>query len=210
MPTLTPRLALAAAAALLVTGCAVTPPAGVPTAATPATPDAVPSETAAATPPASSSAGPTPTGPTPTGPASTPPTSAAPSGPAAKATGRLVFFTKNLVSDALKGSCQARAGRPTITLTDPKNDFFETVALTVVLNDKRTKVVTVTGAFGEDSEGIVRKLTVGAAGERKGTGATLTTTGSGLRVNGRGQMHENGRATEVTPFILTATCTGRW
>lgn len=210
MPALTPqprrRLALAASAALLVSGCAVTPPAGVPSSATaPSVPGASPSGSATPAPSASS-----PGASSPTAPATTSAPSATPSAPAAKATGKLVFFTENLVSDALKGTCQNRAGRPTLTLDDPRNDFYETVAMTVVLNGARTKVVSVTGAFGEDSEGIVRRLTVGASGEGKGTGATLKVTGTSHRVTGRGQVYENGRATDVIPFTLTTTCSGRW
>lgn len=211
MPALTPkprrRLALAAlVAALFVSGCAVTPPAGVPgSTAVPSGPDAGPSGTITPTPSASS-----PSASSPTAPASTPPPSTTPSAPAAKASGRLAFFGKNLVSDALKGTCQNRAGRPTLTLNDPRNDFYETVAMAVVLNGARTKVASVTGEFGEDSEGIVRRLTVGASGEGKGTGATLKVTGGKHVVTGRGQVYENGRATEVIPFTLTTTCSGRW
>ena len=205
-PHPSPRLAIAAAAALLVTGCAVTPPAGVPSAtAPPAGPDASPSVTVSPDP--SSTPPPGTSAPSPGTSAPSPGTS---SGPAAKAAGKLVFFTENLVSDALNGTCQNRAGRPTLTLDDPRNDFYETVGMTVVLNGARTKVVSVTGAFGEDSEGIVRRLTVGASGEGKGTGATLKVTGTSHRVTGRGQVYENGRATDVIPFTLTTTCSGRW
>ena len=208
MLALTPRprrrLVLAAVTALLVGGCAVTPPTGVPSVTTPPSgPDASPSGTVSPEPstPAPSSSGSSAAAPSPT----------ASNGTAAKATGRLVFFSKNLVSDALKGTCQVRAGRPTLSLDDPRNDFFETVAITVVLNTARTKVVAVTGEFGEDSEGIVRRLTVGASGEGKGTGAALKTTGSSHRITGRGQVYENGRATDVMPFTLTAACSGaRW
>ena len=209
MRALTPCLALAASTVLLVAGCAVTPPAGVPGAASPSGPDAGPSGTVTPAPSASSPAA-SPAVSSPAAPASTPPTSSTPSVPAAKAAGKLVFFSENLVSDALKGTCQNRAGRPTLTLDDPRNDFYETVGMTVVLNGARTKVVSVTGAFGEDSEGIVRRLTVGASGEGKGTGATLKVTGTSHRVTGRGQVYENGRATDVIPFTLTATCSGRW
>lgn len=206
MPALAPRLALAASAALLLAGCAVTPPQGVPSpTVVPATPDgsasgpATPSPSAS-TPGASNSARP-----------SSPSPSAEPSGPAVKASGRLTFFSKNLVSDALKGTCQTRGGRPTLTVSDPKNDFYETVTMTAVLNGAKKKVVSVTGEFGEDSEGIVRKLTVGAAGEGKGTSATLKVVGDTYRVTGRGRVYENGRAAGFIPFTLTTTCvTSRW
>ena len=202
MPALAPRLALAAAAVLLVAGCAVTPPQGVPTpTAVPTTPDATPAspspDTSAPTAPASPSASSTP--------------SAEPSGPAVKASGKLTFYSRNLVSDALKGTCQTRGGRPTITLNDPKNDFYETVAMTVVLNGARKKVVSVTGEFGEDTEGIVRRLTVGAAGEGTGTSASLTVNGTGYRVAGRGRVYETGKSAGTLPFTLTTTCvTSRW
>ena len=196
------RLGVVLAAALTLSSCAVTPPAGVP-AETPGPQSVAPT----ATPSGSATSGAPPvTSPRASITARPSSTTARPTVPAVTATGRLTFYDKNLVSDALKGTCQTRSGTPTLAVTDPANDFYGTVTVTATLNGAKSKVSGFTIAFGESSEGV-DKLTTGSAK----TTRTLKVTGNAYQVSGRGQLHENGKPTTVIPYSLTVTCAGaRW
>lgn len=148
-------------------------------------------------------------GPTSPSPSVTPsqPPSAPPSTPAVKATGSMgVFMT---VTEALSGTCRTVDGAPTIAMTDPKNEFYTSVKVTVVLTASRKAVSSVATTFEEDSEGFTWKLGYDAAKPVKGTSAALTVSGSTYTVKGKLNALETrgGKTrTEVLPFTIVARC----
>lgn len=196
------------ALAVTWTGCARTQPSlGVTpsVSATPATTEPAATETPAATGPAS------PTASTTTGSPSASATTSAPatSGPAVKATGSLKLFAD--ASKRLTGTCQTKAGAPTLTVADKKNDFFNTVDVVLVLAGGKKSVARVTIELGEDSELITRTLTYDAAKPVSGTSAKLTVNASTYKVTGRLANAENGTAAGTMPVVLTVACaSGSW
>ena len=101
-------------------------------------------------------------------------------------------------------------GAPPIVLADVNNDFFGTVDLTVVLTPRAGAVSTLAGAFGEDSEGITRKLSFDAAKPAKGASAVLTSSGTTYRVAGKAMVYEDGAKNgSLLPFSITAKCANR-
>lgn len=173
------------------TGCTLFAPS-------PATPAPSQVATSAATP--SSPATPTVS---PTSASASPSTAAA-----VKATGQLSLYKNNLVTKAFTGTCVVAAGKPTVTLADHKNDFFGTVDLTIVLSADGGDVASITGALGEDSELITRKL----AHPDKGTSAELVTSGGVYRISGKLMAYENDAKTgTLIPYSIVATCaTSDW
>ena len=131
-------------------------------------------------------------------------TSASPTAPpVVKATGRLTFFKSNLVSKAFVGTCAVVGGKPTVTLADHKNDFYNTVDLTVVLVADGGDVASIAGAFGEDSELVTRTL----VHPDKGTSAHLVTSGGDYRISGSAMLLENGSKTgTLIPYSIIAKC----
>ncbi|MGB7962019.1 MAG: hypothetical protein WCF12_03535 [Propionicimonas sp.] len=155
---------------------------------------------------------PTPTSASPTpSPTDTPtrtPTST-PSKPAAKGTGSMTMFS-NAVSTAFVSTCKTVGGAPTLVLTDNNNDFFGTVDLTVALNSAASAVTSIAGEFGEDSEGITRKLVFAAAKPAKGTSAVLTTSGLTYKVAGTAMVYEDGaKQGSLIPYSITAKCASK-
>jgi hypothetical protein len=129
-----------------------------------------------------------------------------PSKPAAKGTGSMTLFS-NAVSNAFVSTCTTVKGSPTIVLTDNNNDFFGTVDLTLVLNFAASAVASIDGEFGEDSEGITRKLAFSAARPAKGASAVLTTTGMTYKVAGKAMVYEDGaQQGSLIPYSITAKC----
>lgn len=144
---------------------------------------------------------------TPTSPASsqTPtPTVTATAKPAtAKAT---MMLYENLVSDKLKGTCSTTTAGPGFKVSDKKNDFFETVDASAVLSGDRKTVTSLTADFGEDSEGVTRKL-VYATPAKSGETAVLTVSGKTFKISGKALMFENGARTgSLIPYSLSVTC----
>lgn len=159
-----------------------------------ASPTSTPTPTASSTPSATST------------PTKTP--SSTPSKPAAKGTGSMTLFS-NAVSTALVSTCTTISGSPTIVLTDNNNDFFGTVDLTLVLNSAAKAVVSIDGEFGEDSEGITRKLAFAAA-RPKGATAGLTTSGMTYKVAGKIMVYEDGaKQGSLIPYSITAKCASK-
>lgn len=156
----------------------------------------------------------TPANPSPTPrptPASTTPSPTAtpsrtPTKPAAKGTGSMTLFS-NAVSNAFVSTCKTAKGSPTIVLTDNNNDFFGTVDVTLVLNSAASAVASIDGVFGEDSEGITRKLAFAAARPAKGASAVLTKSGMTYKVVGKAMVYEDGaKQGSLIPYSITAKC----
>lgn len=150
--------------------------------------------------PATASPTPTTVSPTPT-----------PSSPAVKATGRMNLY-KNLVSKTLAGTCELKAGKPVVTLADPKNDFFGTVDVVVTLAEDGGAVKSISADFGEDSELITRKLSYEDSPRAAGTSAVLVTSGGTYTITGKAMMFEDAATTgSLIPFSITAKCaSGDW
>ena len=184
---------------MTLVGCARTPPAPS-TSATPSS--SVPSETP------SPSSTPTASG-SPSASASKPsvtPSVTATTGPAVKATGSLKLFAP--ATSKLVGSCQNRAGAPTLTVADKKNDFFNTIDATLVLAAGKKTVAKLTIALGEDSELIKRTLTFEAAKPARGTSAALSVSGSTYKVTAKLANAADGKPAGTMPVTLTLTCAG--
>jgi len=124
--------------------------------------------------------------------------------PVVKATGQLTFFKSNLVSKAFAGTCAVVGGKPTVTLADHKNDFYNTVDLTVVLAADGGDVASIAGAFGEDSEKLVTRTLVHPD---KGTSAHLVTSGGEYRISGSAMLYEDGSKNgTLIPYSIIAKC----
>ena len=124
--------------------------------------------------------------------------------PVVKATGQLTFFKSNLVSKAFAGTCAVVGGKPTVTLEDHKNDFYNTVDLTVVLAADGGDVASIAGAFGEDSEKLVTRTLVHPD---KGTSAHLVTSGGEYRISGSAMLYEDGSKNgTLIPYSIIAKC----
>ncbi|MFT3861972.1 lipoprotein LpqH [Micropruina sp.] len=193
-------VALTAGLALAVTGCAKTQPGALPgSTATRTASDETPAPSATPTP---SETAPTTT--TPSGSTSPTPSPTGSSGPAVKAGGTLKLYAQ--ASKKLAGTCQSKAGDPTLTVADHKNDFFNTIDVTLVLTGTRKSVSSLTIALGEDSELITRTLTYHATGPASGTSAKLTVKGAAYTVTGKLASAEDGTAAGTMPVTLTITC----
>ncbi len=140
---------------------------------------------------------------TPSSPTITPTPTASPTGPGIAATGTMYLY-QNLVSKKFTGACQGSAAQPRLSITDPKNDFFETVQVEIALN--AGKVTTMSAQFGEDSEGVKRRLEFNGASADPGSSAKATVTGATYKVTGKAMMYEDGIATDLTPFTVTVKC----
>lgn len=143
----------------------------------------------------------------PTTSASSPTPAASATKASVKATGRLALFMP--VTTALAGTCRTAGGASTITLADHKNDFYQTVDATVVLDAARKSVRSVDVAFGEDTEGFTWKLEYRSSKPVKGTSAKLATSGRTHTVSGKLRAVErrgDDTRTEVLPFKLVAKC----
>lgn len=201
-------LVAAAAATVALAGCAKTPPVVDPPATgTPTSPSSSPTPSGSASATPTKSASTTPKGSaTPSGSStpSTAPSSTPSDKPAVKAKGSLVLYSE--ASTKLTGTCEAKAGAPTLTVADRANDFFGTIDATMVLSANRTTVSTLTIALGKDSESIVRRLSYDAAQPAKGTSLELTGTGSTLKAKGKLSNSENGKPAGLMPVTLTITC----
>ncbi|MEA4944174.1 MAG: lipoprotein LpqH [Propionicimonas sp.] len=203
-------VAAVAGLALGLSGCAVTPPPEVRTPSPSATvTSSTPAATGTATPssPATTPSGTTPvasaTPGSPSGSAS-PTASSAPPTAAVKATGKLLTFT-NLVSDQLTGTCQTVSQVPTFTLADKANDFYGTVTASARLTAAKSVVDEVRLDFGEDQEGVTRKLVHPASG----TSATVADEGSRYTLKGKLMMYEGAsKSGSLVPFTLTVECAG--
>ncbi len=152
---------------------------------------------------------PSPSAPSPSTSAPSPSPTATPTPsdrPGVKASGSLVFFKRNLVSDAFTGGCRTQGGAPTITLTDSRNDFYNTVELKVVLAADKAAVRSISGDFGEDSELIVRKLGYDGENPAKGTSAKVKLSGTTWTISGTAEMLEDGAAVDPIPFTIKARC----
>lgn len=135
--------------------------------------------------------------------------SATPTAALVKATGQLTFFKSNLVSKAFTGTCAVVGGKPTVTLADHKNDFYNTVDLTIVLVADGGDVASIAGAFGEEGEKLVTRTLVHPD---KGTSAKLVASGGKYRISGNGMLYENGSKNgTLIPYSIIAKCAkGDW
>lgn len=133
--------------------------------------------------------------------------STTPASPAVKATGTMAIFGE--VSKALKGTCQTTDAGPTITLADKANEFYGTVATTVVLDPAKKAVVAVQATFEEDSEGFAWVLSYDSADPVAGTSAKLVKAGNTYTISGKLQSKETRKGktrTEILPFTVVARC----
>ncbi len=134
-----------------------------------------------------------------TSPSATPTAAAA-----VKATGQLTFFKGNVVSKAFVGTCAVVGGKPTVTLADHKNDFYNTVDLTIVLAEDGGDVASISGAFGEESEKLTTRTLVHPD---KGTSARLVVSDGEYRIGGNAMLYEGGsKSGSLIPYSITATC----
>lgn len=136
------------------------------------------------------------------------PTTTKPTAAGVKATGNLNFFSE--VSSAMTGTCSQVNGLPTITVSDEANDFFETVAFTLVLTPAKDRLLSLAVETGQDSEEITWHLAYDAAKPAKGTSAKLVVNGSTYRVSGSTTAVEidadGAKTTEIIPFGATVKC----
>ena len=138
-----------------------------------------------------------------------PSASATPSAVTAKASGSMKLYA-NEVSRRFAGTCTT-ADTIKIVVADHANDFYGTVDVTTVLNADATQVSSILAVFGEDSEGITRKISYTGDAPAKGTSAKLTAAGQRYQISGNGLATEtrNGKDTNrLIPYTLDLTCTG--
>ena len=153
----------------------------------------------------------TATGGAPSSPAAPPTPSGAPSSrtPATgKASASMKLYT-NEVSSRFTGTCTA-GDTITIAVADRANDFYGTVDLTVVLDAAATKVASMTAIFGEDSEGITRRISYDGTAPAKGTSAELTAAGQRYQLSGTGlavETRDGKDSSRPIPYSLDLTCT---
>lgn len=175
---------IAVTAVVALTGCQF------PQFGSPLTPSATPS----APPTVSSSASPSPAG------SSTP-------AAVSKATGSLQFF-QMAVSKKLVGVC-SKSSNLSITLSDPKNDFYESLDLTVLIDPMQSQVISVTGDLGADSEGFTWHLSYDSTAPAAGTSANVTGSDRGYTISGvlaSAQTRHGKTTTQNLPFTLKAIC----
>ncbi len=173
--------------------------AGCTAGATPSPSSAAPTSVAASPSATATSAAPT-TSATPT------PSPSATDGPSVSAKGTMGLFME--VSSVMTGTCQRVAGAPTLSLEDPKNEFFQTVAVTVTLEPDAKGVARVDAELGEDSEGVTRTLAYDATAKVKNATAVLSVDGRTYRISGKATVTEGSSSKgELTPFKVTVTCT---
>jgi hypothetical protein len=143
-------------------------------------------------------------------PSSQPPSaSSTPSAVTAKASGSMKLYA-NEVSRRFTGTCTT-SDTIKIAAADHANDFYGTVDVTVVLDSDATQVNSMLAVFGEDSEGITRKISYRGDAPAKGTSAKLTAAGQRYQLSGNGLATEtrNGKDTNrLIPYALDLTCTG--
>ncbi len=128
-----------------------------------------------------------------------------PSSGSVKATGRMSLFQN--VTKALVGTCEVSAGKPVLTLSDKKNDFFGTVDVTITLAADGGAVSTINADFGEDSELITRKLSYTDKPRVEGTSAVLVAAGGVYTITGKAMVFEDQATTgSLIPFSIKAKC----
>lgn len=137
--------------------------------------------------------------------------SASPSASAvtAKASGSMKLYA-NEVSSRFSGTCTI-ADTIKIAVGDHANDFYGTVDVTVVLDSGASTVNSMLAVFGEDSEGIARRIAYNGDAPVKGTSAKLVAAGQRYQISGSGLATEtrNGKdSTRLIPYSLDLTCTG--
>lgn len=179
-------LTLGAGLAIALTGCALQP-----VSSSTSTPSVT--ESAAMATPSPSASSETP--------------SATPSSAAVDATGSFSIYAQ--VSDKMSGTCQTVDASPTIEVSDPTNDFYEKVDLTVVLDETKSSVVSLDGTFDTDTEGFTWKLSYDAAGPAEGTSASVAHSGQKLTISGDLETTQTRKAktrNEVLPFKLVVKC----
>lgn len=187
---------------VLATGLVVSLAACSPTEPGDRTPRPVETITASAAPEPSASptVSATPTTPSPT------PSTAEP----VDATGSMAIFAP--VSEALAGTCSTTDAGPTISLSDPDNEFYRSVDVTVVLDADRAGVASVAVEFEEDSEGFHWELSYDASDPAKGTSGKLAVSGRTYTVSGKLTAEETRKGktrTEVLPYRIVARCASR-
>lgn len=125
----------------------------------------------------------------------------------AVATGSMALY-KNVVTTKLVGTC-TMGEQPIFTLADPKNEFFQTVDLAVVLDTDTGQVTSMSAVFGEDQEEITREIVYTSINPVKGTSAVLKTSGKKYQISGTAQAVEDDRGTKssrLLPFAVTINC----
>ncbi len=146
--------------------------------------------------PAPTSARPSPS-PTPT-PSVVTPTEAE----SVKATGSLQFNSFP-VSEVMTGSCTT-ADPMTVTLSDPKNDFYSTVDVTVIIDKANLELDSVAIITGADAEGGIHKVTYATTAPVEGTSARLIGAGPGYEITGTMADQDSPHGKPVTNLIPVA------
>jgi hypothetical protein len=124
-----------------------------------------------------------------------------------KATGSLVF-NSFAVSEAMTGTCTT-ADPMTVTLSDPKNDFYHSVDVTVVIDKANLELDSVSIITGADSEGGVHKVTYSTTAPADGTSARLIGSGPDYEITGTmtDQDSPHGKpTTNLIPVVIKVRC----
>jgi len=113
----------------------------------------------------------------------------------------------------MSGTCTVKDGRPTITVTDDNNDFFQKVTMTLELTPAKDRLLSFAVETGEDEEEITWHLSYDSSAPAKGTSAKLVVNGSTYRVSGKTTALEidsdGSKVTEIIPFGGTVKCAER-
>lgn len=118
------------------------------------------------------------------------------------------MFNQVPVSKKLTGVC-SKTTNLSVTLSGPRNDFYESVDLAVLLDPNQNQVISVTGDLGTDSEGFTWHLSYDSTAPAPGTSATLTGRDGNYTINGvlASVQSRHGKTTTAdVPFTLIMAC----
>jgi hypothetical protein len=124
-----------------------------------------------------------------------------------KASGSLQFNAFP-VSEAMRGTC-TKTDPMTVTLSDAKNDFYQTVDASVVIDKANLELVSVSIITGADGEGGVHKVNYVAASPGAGTSAKLVGSGADFQISGTMEDQDSPHGKPVTnliPVVLKLHC----
>ncbi len=124
-----------------------------------------------------------------------------------KATGSLQFNGFG-VSEVMTGTCTT-ADPMTVTLRDPKNEFYSTVDATVIIDKANLELDSVSIITGADGEGGIHKVTYSVSAPVEGTSARLTGSGPDYQISGTMTDQDSPHGKPVTtliPVVLSFRC----
>ncbi len=119
----------------------------------------------------------------------------------------MVFYA-NPVSDALSGTCQG-SDVLTVSLSDPKNDFYDGVDVDVKIDTVARVATSVVMDLGQDAESGTHRLTFSATASSPGTRVKVVISGASYSLTGVLQDLEKRhgkKTTSLIPFSLKVVC----